>query len=108
MKGYSKTNVPESGLPTFLASLRERAGLSLRAVADRTSYKYQAIFQIETRTNWGSVDVARAHARACGAFPLELATVDELHALGTGWIRLPVDVTAEQVRNALAALKGGE
>jgi hypothetical protein len=31
----------------------------VRDVADRTVYKYQAIFQIETRSNWGSIDVAR-------------------------------------------------
>jgi transcriptional regulator with XRE-family HTH domain len=108
VKGYSKTNAPEPGLPVFLASLRERAGLSLRAVADRTPYRYQAIFQIETRSNWGSIDVARAHARACGARPHEIETVDELHAMGTGWIKVPTGVTNEQVRAALAALGGGE
>ncbi len=107
MKGYSKTNVPEPGLPTFLASLRERAGLSIRGVADRTQYKYQAIFQIETRSNWGSIDVARAHAKACGALSHELETVDELHAMGTRWIKLPEGVTGEQIRKALAALGGG-
>ena len=106
MKGYSKTNDPDAGLAAFLASLRKRAGVSIRTIADRTPYKYQAIFQVETRSRWGSIDVAIAHARACGASEDELLEVRVLHALDTGRIIVPTGATEEQVRAAVLNVVG--